>query len=74
MRALRNTFRQARETPTVPEMLARYRAVKPNASELRRNSGGKTLFEAAVFQDLALAALVESQKLVAQRGTRRRPL
>lgn len=49
-------------------MLASYRAVKQKLPELRRNSGGKSLFEAAVFQDLTVAALVESQRLIGRRG------
>jgi hypothetical protein len=67
MSGLRNIFRQAADVTTVPEMLASYRAVKLRLPELRRNSGNKSLFEAAVFQDLSLAALVESQNLIAKR-------
>jgi hypothetical protein len=67
MSALRNIFRQPQDVTTVPEMLASYRAVKQKIRELRRNAGSKSLFEAAIFQDLTLAALVESQKLIARR-------
>jgi len=67
MRGLRNIFRQPQNATTVPEMLASYRAVKQRIPEMRRNAGSKSLFEAAVFQDLKLASLVESQKLIAQR-------
>ncbi len=67
MGGLRNIFRQPGDVTTVPEMLASYRAVKQRLPELRRNSGGKSLFEAGVFQDLSVAALVESQKLIARR-------
>ena len=67
MSALRNIFRQAGDVTTVPEMLASYRAVKQNLPQVRRNSGSKSLFEAAVFQELTVAALVESQKRVARR-------
>jgi hypothetical protein len=67
MAGLRNIFRQPGDVTTVPEMLASYRAVKRNLSDLRRNSGGNSLFEAAVFQDITVAALVESQKLVGRR-------
>jgi hypothetical protein len=35
---------------------------------LRRDSGGKSLFEAAVFQDLAVVALIASQALIARRN------
>jgi hypothetical protein len=49
-------------------MLASYRAVKRKLPELRRNAGGKSLFEAAVFQDVTVAALVESQKLLRRRA------
>lgn len=67
MRALRNVFRQPRDVTTVPEMLTSYRAVKRKLPELRRNAGGKSLFEAAVFQDLTVAALVQSQQIIAGR-------
>ena len=67
MAGLRNIFRQPGDVTTVPEMLASYGAVKRKLPDLRRNSGGKSLFEAAVFQDLTVAALVESQKLLARR-------
>ena len=67
MSALRNIFRQPGDVTTVPEMLASYRAVKRKVPELRRNASGKSLFEAAVFQDISLAALVQSQQLIASR-------
>jgi hypothetical protein len=67
MAGLRNIFRQPGNVTTVPEMLASYRAVRHKLPELRRNAGGKSLFEAAVFQDLTVAALVEAQSLVARR-------
>lgn len=67
MIGLRNIFRQPGDVTTVPEMLASYRAVKRKLPELRRNSGGKSLFGAAVFQDLSVAASVESQKFTARR-------
>jgi hypothetical protein len=67
MGGLRNIFRQPRDVTTVPEMLASYQAVKQRIPEMRRNAGSKSLFEAAIFQDLKLASLVESQKLIAQR-------
>jgi hypothetical protein len=71
MAALRNIFRQPGDVTTVPEMLTSYRAVKRKLPELRRNAGGKSLFEAAVFKDLTVAALVEAQKLVERRIGRR---
>jgi hypothetical protein len=67
MAGLRNIFRQPGDVTTVPEMLISYRAVKRKLPELRRNAGEKSLFEASVFHDLTLAALVESQKLIARR-------
>jgi len=67
MAGLRNIFRQPGNVTTVPEMPASYRAVRHKLPELRRNAGGKSLFEAAVFQDLTVAALVEAQSLVARR-------
>ncbi len=70
MAGLRNIFRQPGDVTTVPEMLASYRAVKKKLPELKNNAGGKSLFEAAVFEDIKVAALVESQKLI-QGRTRR---
>jgi len=67
MSALRNVFRQPRDVTTVPEMLSSYRAVKRKLPQLRRNAGYRSLFEAAVFQDLTLAALVQSQQIIARR-------
>ena len=67
MAGLRNIFRQPGDVTTVPEMLASYRAVRKKLSDLRLNSGGQSLFQASVFQDLVLAALVESQKLIERR-------
>jgi len=68
MSGLRNIFRQPNDVTTVPEMLASYRAVKQRIPEMRRNAGSKSLFDAAIFQDLKLAALVESQALIARRS------
>ncbi len=67
MSGLRNIFRQPGDVTTVPEMLASYRAVEQKLPELRRNAGSQSLFEPAIFQDLTLASLVESQRLIAQR-------
>lgn len=71
MAALRNIFRQPGDVTTVPEMLASYRAVKRKLPELRRNAGGQSLFEASLFQDITVAALVESQKLIERRASRK---
>ncbi len=68
MNGLRNIFRQSQDVTTVPEMLSSYRAVKRKLPELRQNSGGNSLFEAAVFHDLTVAALIEAQKLIARRS------
>jgi hypothetical protein len=65
MSGLCNIFRQSGDVNTVPEMLASYPAVRHKLPELRRNGGGRSLFEAAGFQDLTVAALVEPQTLVA---------
>ena len=67
MAGLRNIFRQPGDVTTVPEMLISFRAVKRKLPALRLNAGEKSLFEASVFQDLTLAALVESQKLIESR-------
>ena len=67
MSALRNIFRPPEDVTTVPEMLTSYRAVKCKLPELRRNAGSKSLFKAAVFHDLTVAALVPSQHHLAGR-------
>jgi hypothetical protein len=67
MAGLRNIFRQPGDVTTVPEMLTSYRAVRRKLPDLRLNAGGKSLFEASVFHDLTLAALIESQKLIQRR-------
>lgn len=64
MVGLRNIFHQPERTTTVPEMLASYRAVRRKLPALRRNAGSQSLFEASVFQDLILAALVEREKII----------
>jgi hypothetical protein len=68
MAGLRNIFRQPGDVTTVPEMLSSYRAVRRKLPELRLNAGEKSLFEASVFHDLTLAALVESEKLIQRRA------
>jgi hypothetical protein len=73
MAGLRNIFRQPGDVTTVPEMLISYRAVRKRLPQFRLNAGGKSLFEASVFQDLTLAALVESQKLINRRVRAHRP-
>lgn len=72
MAGLRNILRQPGDVTTVPEMLRSYRAVRRMLPELKRNAGGKSLFEASVFHDLMLAASVESQSLIARRVRSRR--
>jgi len=68
MSGLRNIFRQPGDVTTVPEMLTSYRAVRMKLSDLRLNAGGgRSLFQTSVFQDLVLASLVESQKLIEKR-------
>jgi len=67
MAGLRNILRQPGDVTTVPEMLISFRAVQRKLPELRLNAGGKSLFEASVFHDLTVAALVESQKLIESR-------
>jgi hypothetical protein len=68
MAGLRNILRQPGYVTAVPQMLASYRAVRKKLLALRQDSGGKSLFEASVFQDLTLAALVESEKLIERRA------
>jgi len=66
MAGLRNIFYQSDGT-TVPEMLSSYRAVKRKLPELRRNAGSRSLFEAAVFKELTVAALVERERILKHR-------
>jgi hypothetical protein len=68
MVGLRNIFHQPERTTTVPEMLASYRAVKRRLPELRRNAGSQSLFEASVFNDLTVAALVERERIIEKRS------
>jgi hypothetical protein len=67
MAGLRNIFYQSEET-TVPEMLSSFRAVKFKLPELRRNAGSESLFEASIFKDLSVAALVERERIIKQRA------
>jgi hypothetical protein len=71
MAGLRNIFRQPGDVTTVPEMLESYRAVKGKLPELKRNAGRQSLFEASLFKDIAVAALVESQKRIERRAGRK---
>ena len=71
MAGLRKIFRQPTDVTTVPEMLASYRTVKRKLPELRKHAGGQSLFGTSLFQDLSLAALVESQKLIKSRVGRK---
>jgi hypothetical protein len=64
MVGLRNIFHQPHGRTTVPEMLTSFRAVKQKLPELRRKAGSESLFEAAMFSDLTVAALLERERLV----------
>jgi hypothetical protein len=64
MVGLRNIFYQPERTTTVPEMLASFRAVKRKLPDLRRNAGSRSLFEASVFHDVIVAALVERERII----------
>jgi hypothetical protein len=68
MAGLRNIFFQPKGTTTVPEMLSSYRAVKRKLPELRKNAGSRSLFEASVFNELVLAALVERERIIERRA------
>jgi hypothetical protein len=67
MGGLRNIFHQPKGTATVPEMLSSYHAVRQRLPELRRNAGSTSLFEASVFNDLTVAALVERERVLKER-------
>jgi hypothetical protein len=45
-------------------MLRSYRAVRRRLPDLRRNAGSQSLFEASIFKDLTVAALVEREKII----------
>lgn len=62
MIALRNLFRQPGDVTTVPEMLRSYHAVKKRLPAIRENAGRGSLFEAAVFNDIVVAALIEAER------------
>jgi hypothetical protein len=68
MAGLRNIFFQPKGTTTVPEMLSSYRAVKRKLPELRKNAGSQSPFEASVFNELVLAALVERERIIERRA------
>jgi hypothetical protein len=68
MVGLRNIFHQPQRTTTVPEMIASYRAVKRRLPELRQNAGIPSLFEASIFSDLIVAALVERERIIKSKG------
>ncbi len=67
MIGLRNVFRQGGDVTTVPEMLASYRALKGKLTDIRKSAGNGSLFGAAVFQDIVVAALIEAQLRVKRR-------
>jgi hypothetical protein len=67
MVGLRNIFRQPGDVTTVPEMLASYRALQKQLSNIRKRAGGGSLFGAAIFQDIVLASLIEAQHQVEKR-------
>lgn len=60
---LRNIFHQPGKSTSVPEMLTSFRALKRKLPDLRRSAGSQSLFEAGVFADLTVAALVENERL-----------
>lgn len=64
---LRNIFHQPGTTTSVPEMLASFRTLKRKLPELRRRAGSKSLFETAIFNDLTVVALVESERFTGSR-------
>lgn len=72
MGALRNIFRQDGDRTTAPEMLASHRQVRRKLPDIRRDAGGRSLFEAAVFKDVTLAALLEFEKRLKSRAGRSR--
>jgi hypothetical protein len=65
MTQLRNIFRRQGDTITVPDMFAVYGAIKRRLAEFKKNAGGGSLFEPAIFEDIVLAALAELQKRTA---------
>jgi hypothetical protein len=66
MSSLLNLFRQPGDVATVPEMLKPIEPSRQNCLNCKK-AGTKSLFEKATFEDLQLAGLVESQKLISGR-------
>ncbi|HKE23423.1 MAG TPA: hypothetical protein VKB38_08885 [Terracidiphilus sp.] len=64
MVGLRNLFRQPGRTTSIPQMLTSFRALKRRLPELRQNAGSQSLFKTAIFHDLTVAALVESERFI----------
>lgn len=56
MRELNNAFIRTHNRPTVPDMIRAYRIVSRRLTEIVRESGAKSLFEASAFQGLSYAA------------------
>jgi hypothetical protein len=54
-------------------MLESYRAVKRRIPQIRKNAGGGSLFEAAVFNDLVLASLEEAKKRTTKKNKQPSP-
>ena len=71
MAGLRSIFRQPGDVTRVPEMLDSCRAVRRKLPELKRNAGGQSPFDASLFNDTTVAALVESQKIIERRAGRK---
>jgi hypothetical protein len=56
MSQLRNVFLRESEASTAPQMMAAYRAIKRALPRMKEKAGVKSLFTAAVFRDIVLAA------------------
>ena len=56
LNALCNAFVSRTEHPTVPVMLRVYRLLRRDVSDLQRDAGAGSLFEARVFNELVVAA------------------
>lgn len=62
MSELCNAFVRTRHQPTVPRMLATHRVISRKLSQIQRDSGAQSPFEARAFQNIILAAKVHAER------------
>ena len=72
MRELCNAFVRTQPKPSVPEMLRAYRLVSRQLPETLKTAGGRTIFEARIFNDLRVNAGIAAERVRSQPARRRR--